>query len=148
MPTTTALKNHISGFVRVTRVLFFLIRVLFFLIRVLFFLAWILWAESDGCFFMKLNKYWKHFCYYVLVARRTLKRFFHVLILAVTPCRCLARCIPTCRYYIYYCSLPLASASPSSLLNPFSASCIFKFSQPEPILLIEQTWENLTFNLQ
>ena len=27
--------------------------------------------------------------------------------------------------------------------NPFSASCIFKFSQPEPILFIEQIWENL-----
>ena len=33
-------------------------------------------------------------------------------------------------------------------INPFSASCIFIFSQPEPILLIEQIWENLTFNLQ
>ena len=35
-----------------------------------------------------------------------------------------------------------------SVFNPFSASCIFKFSHPEPILFIEQIWKNLTFNLQ
>ena len=57
------------------------------------------------CFFTKLNKYRKHF-YYVLVVPRTLKRSFHVLILAITSCRCSERYIPMYSYCIYYCSLP------------------------------------------
>ena len=32
--------------------------------------------------------------------------------------------------------------------NPFSPSCIVKFSQLEPILFIEQVWENFSCNLQ
>ena len=67
------------------------------------------------CFSMKLNKYQELICCYVLAVLRTPKKSFHVLILATTPCRCLARCIPTCRYCIYYCSLP--SESSSSLLK-------------------------------
>ena len=33
-------------------------------------------------------------------------------------------------------------------INPSSPSCIVKFSQLEPILFIEQVWENFSFNLQ
>ena len=39
-----------------------------------------------------------------LVVPTTLKRSFHVLILAITPCRCSVRCIPT-RSCIYYLTL-------------------------------------------
>ena len=46
---------------------------------------------------------------------KLLKRSFHVLIVATTPCRSSARCIPTCSYCIYYFSLPSWSVSPSSL---------------------------------
>ena len=34
------------------------------------------------------------------------------------------------------------------MLNPFSPSCIIKFSQLEPILFIKQVWENFTFHPQ
>ena len=33
-------------------------------------------------------------------------------------------------------------------LNPFSPSCIAKFSKLEPIFSIEKGWENFAFNLQ
>ena len=68
--------------------------------------------EKITCFPMKLNKYWEHFCYYVLVVPRTLIKVFSC---SATPCRCLARCIQTCSYFIYYCSLLSASASLSLL---------------------------------
>ena len=76
------------------------------------FLCFKLCEQKTGqCFSMKLNKYWKVFSYYVLVVRRTLKKVFQVPFLAKTPCRCSARCIPTCSYYSYYCSLPSSSSS-------------------------------------
>ena len=34
------------------------------------------------------------------------------------------------------------------VINPFSARCIVKFSQLEPIIFIDQLLENFTFNLQ
>ena len=65
-------------------------------------------------FSVRLIKYRQLFCY-VLVVPRALKRSYHVLMLAIiTSCRCLARCIPSCTYCIYYCSLP----SPSSYFKP------------------------------
>ena len=44
---------------------------------------------------------------------------FHVLISAITTCRCRTRYIPTCSYCNYYCSLrlPLIPPSPSSMLK-------------------------------
>ena len=45
---------------------------------------------------------------------QALERSFHVLVLAITPCRCSARCIPTCSY-LYLLLSP--SPSPSSLLK-------------------------------
>ena len=68
---------------------------------------------------MKLNKY--VFVITALKFREFWKMSFHVLIqLAMTPCRCSARCIPTCSYCIFYCSLPSASPVPSMLKAPIN----------------------------
>ena len=45
------------------------------------------------------------------------KRSFDVLNIATTPWWFRALCIPTCSYFIYYCFLPSALASPSLLLK-------------------------------
>ena len=46
------------------------------LIGVLFPPPWILWPENGGMFLHEANKYWEHFCYYVLVVPRTSKKVF------------------------------------------------------------------------
>ena len=73
------------------------------------------------CFSMKLNKYQELICCYVLAVPRTLKKIFSRSNSSDNPCRSWARCIPTCSYCIYYCSLS-ASALLSSLLKVPSVS--------------------------
>ena len=71
------------------------------------FIKFLLFSLSSCIVFL-----WFRFC-------MTQKRSFHVLVLATTPFRWRARCIPTYSYCIYYWSLPSASVSvlPSSLLK-------------------------------
>ena len=97
MPATTAQKNHMSGSLIIS------------LCGFCFLFFKLCQQKTIKFFFSKRER----FCYYILVVPKTLKRSFDVLILAITPCRRSARCIQTCSYCIYYCSLPL----PSSLLK-------------------------------
>ena len=45
------------------------------------------------------------------------------------------------------CHLPQYRTEWKIAINPFSPSCIVKFSQLEPTLFVEQVWENFSFNL-
>ena len=73
--------------------------------------------QTMKCVSMMLNKHWERSCSHVLVVPRSLKRPFHVLILATTPYWSSTWYIPTCSYCIYFSSLLSSSESPSSLLE-------------------------------
>ena len=68
--------------------------------------------------------------------------FFYVVILATTPCRCRAQCIPMCSYCIYYCSLPSSSASSLCKVpidDKYSSSCCIYFRTRKYHRLSKQT---------